>query len=188
VSAVHPRASLWRRHFLRPVVGLLVLNLVALVTFTLPRRWQEQNASLVVESLRQQVAEQRAITEALDARIATAQTNARELSRFYDEVVCAGPSAFLELVEELEEIVSELGLPPERRGYTPEPVTGAPLERVMITLPETGSYEQLGQLLDRLERTRHFVVIEEVGLDGSSSGSRLDVAVSTYCRIDGGVS
>jgi len=183
---VRDRRPFWRRRLLLPVLGLLALNVVALVGFTLPRRLEVRNTAQRLADLEREVAAQRAVTLALRAEAKAAEANEADLARFYESFVCRDDAELLQLLEELERTVAEVGLAPANRQYSYElePLRGTPLERIRIALPASGSYAQLGALLERLERWERFVVVDQVLLRDGGSGGELNVTLSAFCRAD----
>jgi len=177
-----PRRTGWQR-FVAPVVALFGVNLALLASFTGPRLAQERHSAERLASLRERVEQQRSRTETLRERAGVARANARQLARFYEEVVCSDEAARFELIESLERDLADAGVSTPRRSWSREPVSGLPLERVTGTLPTRGSYGQLTALLGRLERSPAFLIVEQVQLRHSErEGAVLDVAVATYCR------
>jgi Tfp pilus assembly protein PilO len=183
---VRDRRPFWRRRLLYPVLGLLGLNVVALVGFTLPRRLEVRSTAQRVAELEGEVARQRRVTLALRAEAEVAEANEADLTRFYDSLVCRDDAELLEILEELERTVAEVGLAPANRqyDYDLEPLRGTPLERIRISLPASGSYAQLGALLERLERSKRFVVVDQVLLREVASSGELNVTLSAFCRAD----
>jgi len=183
---VRDRRPFWRRRLVYPVLGLLGLNLVALVGFTLPRRLEVRNRARRVAELEREVADQRRVTLALRAEAKAAEANDADLERFYESFVCRDDAELLELLEELERTVAEVGLAPANRQYSYdlERLRGTPLERIRISLPASGSYAQLGTLLERLERWERFVVVDQVLLREVGAGGELNVTLSAFCRAD----
>jgi len=178
------RRPFWRRRLVYPVLGLLGLNLVALVGFTLPRRLEVQNRAKRLAELEQEIAAQRGVTLALREEAKAAEANEADLERFYDSLVCRDDGELLEILEELERTVSEVGLAPANRQYSYdlEPLRGTPLERIRISLPASGSYAQLGALLERLERWERFVVVDQVRLREVDVGGEVNLTLSAFCR------
>ena len=80
-------------------------------------------------------------------------------------------------------MATEPGLKPSARTYKLEDVKGADLTQVEVLLAVEGSYGQLMGFLDRVERSRHFLTIDRVGLSAGETGSpKLRVELSAYLR------
>ena len=90
------------------------------------------------------------------------------------------------MLEELQRIPRELGLRVGHRAYEPNPVKGLTLTRYAVTMPITGNYRQLTSFLDRMERSSHFMTVDEVNLRKRAAGGEadLDVTMSAYVRSE----
>lgn len=184
---MRPPQPAWRRYLLVPVVALLGVNLVVLASFTLPRLSEERHSAERLATLRERVERQRERTEALRERAEVAQANAEQLARFYDEVVCRGEAERLALVRSLQRDLEDVGVVSKRRSWSVEKVRELPLERFSGTLPAEGRYEQLTDLLERLERSEAFLIVESVQLrHREGTAASLDLSVATYCRAPEG--
>ena len=86
-------------------------------------------------------------------------------------------------LEAVEELAREPGLQLATRSVRREDVDGAPLERVVMTLPLEGSYPQLVGFLRGVERSKRFLTVDGVALRADAeSGGSLQVDLSTYLR------
>src|SRR6185295_15011871 len=88
------------------------------------------------------------------------------------------------LLEDIDHMATEPGLKPSARNYKLEDVKGADLTQVVVQLGVEGSYQQLMGFLDRVERSKHFLTIDRVGLSaGETTGTpKLRVELSAYMR------
>jgi len=141
----------WRAKLLPAFLGLLALNALAFVAWTLPRSLRQRNAQ---------------------ARAASARA----------ELQLEKQNLFQSL-EAVEELAREPGLQLATRSVRREDVDGAPLERVVMTLPLEGSYPQLVGFLRGVERSKRFLTVDGVALHADAeSGGSLQVDLSTYLR------
>ena len=178
----------WRRRLLVPFLALLGLNLVVFFAYTLPRRMQEKNIASRVVVLREEVDRERRATAELRRRAETLESNNRDVARFYREVVGGRRIGLLPVLEELEAIAGKLGLQSPRRNYAPKEVKGvAGLSRFQVTMPVTGNYRQLGAFLAALERSPHFLTVDQVAIrQKEGSVADLSVVLSAYFRGEEG--
>jgi Tfp pilus assembly protein PilO len=182
VSAPSKR-SLWRR-LLVPVLFLLGLNVLVLAAYTLPRAFQVSSATARAEAVRQELAREREVTAVLRRQGEAIRGNTADSARFYREFVVGSRTELIPLLEDIDHMATEPGLKPSARTYRLEDVKGADLTQVVVLLGVEGSYDQLVGFLDRVERSKHFLTIDRVGLSaGDSSGSpKLRVELSAYLR------
>jgi Tfp pilus assembly protein PilO len=178
----------WRRRLLVPVLALLGLNVVVFLAYTLPRRMQEKNIAQRVVVLREEVERERRAMADLRRRAETLESNHRDVTRFYREVVGGRRIGLLPVLQELEGMAEKLGLQSPRRNYAPKEVKGvAGLSRFTVTMPVTGNYRQLGSFLGALERSPHFLTVDKVSLrQKEGSVADLAIVVSAYFRGEEG--
>lgn len=178
----------WRRRLVKPLLWLLGLNGALFAVYTFPRLLQERTLAARVVTLRAEVERERATTGALRSRSDTVRSNARDLQRFYADLVGSKTGTLLPLLKEISGAAHSLGLTVGRAAYNPEEVKDAPLVRFVITMPIQGQYRQVVSLLDRLERSRHFVTVDQVQIRETqgSEGTGLNVEMSAYFRAEEG--
>ena len=180
----------WRRRLLVPFLVLAGLNLAVLAAYTVPRSLREKNIASRVVVLREDVERERRATADMRSRAETLDSNSRDLTRFYREIVAGRRSGLLPILQELESMATSLGLESPRRSYAPKEVKGvAGLSRFEITMPVTGTYRQLGAFLGALEKSRYFLTVDKVSLrQKEGSVADLAIVVSAYFRGEGGAS
>jgi Tfp pilus assembly protein PilO len=138
--------------------------------------------------LREEVERERRAMADLRRRAETLESNNRDMTRFYREVVGGRRMGLLPVLQELETIAAGLGLQSPQRTYVPKEVKGvAGLSRFQVTMPVSGSYRQLGSFLGALERSPHFLTVDKVALR-QRSGRVADLAIvlSAYFRGEEG--
>lgn len=178
------RRGFWRRYLLAPLAVLLAVNAVAWVGYTLPRSLEHERIAGRVAQLARLVREQRVRTEALTTLAESIRSNERDSERLFREVVCPTERAFLDLIEDLERAVVSSGLLPDRRTIRRDAIEELGLARYSVSLPASGSYRQLVDLIDEIESAPAFVIIEEIRLASADAGSAsLRVELSTYCVL-----
>jgi len=179
----------WRRRLLVPFLVLAGLNLAVFLAYTLPRRMQEKNIAIRVETLREDVKRERIAAAELRRRAETLQSNNRDQLRFRKEIVGGRRMSLLPILQELEATASSLGLESPRRSYAPKEVKGvAGLSRFEITMPVAGTYRQLGAFLAALEGSKYFLTVDKVALhQKEGSVADLSIVVSAYFRGEEGM-
>jgi Tfp pilus assembly protein PilO len=179
---VSPR---WRQRAWIAVGALAALNGVVFFVYTLPRDMEERSLAERAASLRAEVEGERSTVARLRRRTDALQANAADAERFYRGL--GSRSSLLAVVEELQRVPREMRLRVTHRSYEPEQVKGLPLTRYSITMPVAGTYRQLTAFLDRVERSPHFLTVDQVSLRKRGSGGEadLDVVLSAYVRSEG---
>jgi Tfp pilus assembly protein PilO len=169
----------WRGRLRRSVIGLYVLNAAVFGAFTLPRVLQEQSLAQRRATLLLERERERRVVVRLRERAEVIRSNARDAERLYRELVV--PER--DLVSVLREL-DHAAPTPGNRSFHSEEVKGAHVQRFAVTMPLSGSYEQLVAFVRRLESFPRFVTVDRVVLRESGGAAGLDVVVSAYYRPD----
>jgi len=164
--------------------ALAGLNAVVFSVYTVPKRLEGRSLAARVASLRAEVARDRAAADRLRRHNEAVEANTSDTARFYKGL--GTRNELLAVVEDLQKTPRELGLRVGHRTYEPNVVKGLPLTRYAITMPITGNYRQLTAFLDRMERSPHFLTVDEVKLrkPAASGEADLDVTLSAYVRSE----
>lgn len=176
-------APFWRRRLLPASFVLLGLNLAGLAAWTGPRYWMQRNAATRAEAARAELERQRRAAAALRDRAASIRGNAADLERFYRSLAGSEKTDLLPTLKAIEELAGSPGLRPGARGFQRAEVRDARVERVAVTLPLAGSYEQLVGFLREVEASPRFLTVDRVSMRAENEGgARLQVELSTYLR------
>lgn len=176
-------APFWRRRLLPAFLVLAGVNLVVLAAWTGPQYWKQRNAASRAEARRAEVERERRTAAALRERAAAIRANAADLERFYRSLAGAEKGDLLPTLEAIEELARAPGLTPGRRAFQREDVEKARVERVAVTLPLSGSYDQLVGFLREVEASPRFLTVDRVAMRADrDGGAALQVELSTYLR------
>jgi Tfp pilus assembly protein PilO len=176
-------APFWRLWLLPAFLVLLGLNLVALLAWTGPRYWTQRNAASRAEAARAEVERQRRTTDLLRERAAAIRENAADVERFYRSLAGTEKADLLPTLQAIEDLARSPGLRPGARAFQRAEVQDARVERVAVTLPLEGSYEQLVGFLREVEASPRFLTVDRVSMRAENEGgARLQVELSTYLR------
>ena len=174
----------WRARLLPLFLGLLALNGLVFVAWTLPRSLRQRSAQARAESARADLALEKQRAQALADRADAIRANGKDLERFYATLAGDDKQDLFQSLEAVEELARGPGLQLATRNVRREDVDGAPLERVVMTLPLEGSYPQLVGFLRGVELSKRFLTIDGVQLHADAqSGGSLQVDLSTYLRL-----
>lgn len=174
---------LWRRVLAPAFLVLLVLNLAVLLAWTLPRSLRQRNVAERAVAARHELALERERLLSLKQRAAAIRANREDLERFYSTLAGSEKQDLLPTLATIEELARGPGLQPTTRTIRRQDVAKAPLERVALTLPLSGSYAELVGFLRGVERSPRFLTVDRVALRADTeSGAALQVELSTYLR------
>jgi Tfp pilus assembly protein PilO len=183
---VSAKGPLWRTRLLPAFLVLLGVNLVALVVWTGPRYWRQRNAATRAEAARVEAERQRAAVVRLRERAAAIRGNGADVQRFY-QGAGTEKADLLPTLEAIEDMARAPGLRPGARTFKREEVLDAQVERVVVTLPLEGSYEQLVGFLREVERSPRFLTVDGVAMRANTAGATtLQVEFSAYLRSSAG--
>jgi Tfp pilus assembly protein PilO len=178
-------APLWRRWLLPAFLLLLVVNLLTAAVWTVPRTLRIRSATARVEEARAMVEQERSVVAQQRERGNAIDANAEDLARFCDTVVGPERVELLPTLEDIEAMARAPGLTPGRRSFGREEVEGTAVERVSVTLPLQGSYQQLVGFLRAVERSERFLTVDGVSLRGEpGGGAYLQVEMSAFMRLE----
>jgi Tfp pilus assembly protein PilO len=179
------RGPFWRRWLLPVFLLLLVVNLLAAAVWTVPRTMRLRNATVRVEAARELLEQERVGLAGQRERTEAIVANGRDLERFYESVVGPERTELLPTLEDIEAMARAPGLQPGARTFRREDVQDARIERVAVSLPLTGSYEQLVGFLREVERSDRFLTVDSISLQGRrEGGAALRVEMSAFMRLD----
>ncbi|MDX2268999.1 MAG: hypothetical protein NW208_12890 [Bryobacter sp.] len=177
----------WRepRIFMRFILGLLLLGtLVALYFLFFP-----PGGSL--EDLERRYAEARATQERNGRNIervrslaAKVQTSRQEGEKFLDTYFLDRRSTASTIIDSLQKLSKESGIRPKDHSFLAEPVEGAPdLAILTINGAYEGTYADLVQFLDKIDRSPRFLIIDNLTASPVQNQNTLNVSVRFHVFV-----
>lgn len=108
---------------------------------------------------------------------------AQECDEFYQKDLLPESSGDTAVIADIGQIAKSAGVQTGGVGLLEKEVKGRGLEEVEITGSVQGSYQNLIQLIDGIERSTHFYVLDSLTLNSENSGVvKLQIALRTYFR------
>jgi len=176
----------WRTRLLPAFLVLAGVNILALAAWTGPRYWAEKNAAARAQAAQDEVQRQRRTAAALRERAAAIHENGADVERFYRSLAGTEKADLAPTLEAIESLARAPGLTPGTRSFRREDVSDARVERVAVTLPLAGSYEQLVGFLRGIEGSPRFLTVDRVAMRAEKDrGTSLQVELSAYLRRTG---
>lgn len=120
-------------------------------------------------------------------QLALLKTAQQDLVHFYQAL--PGETVFPELVSFISESAVEHHLSTSTISYQPEGTEAAGIDKVVISFNVKGKYQDIRKLIDRLEQSDYFLIIENLVLASSSEpgskaeGSRPGEAIQLQLRL-----
>jgi hypothetical protein len=175
------------RRWLLPLGAVLAVNLVVLIAVVLPLRRSVQSADVRARTSAESLAEAAADFKNAEATRDGQGQTAKDLARFYKEVLPADVAAARRLTHlKLSQMVRQHDVDFQRSASTPEANRASELERLKITYALSGDWQDIRQLIHEIETGPDFVVIDNVVLqEGSEANAPLSLILdlSTYYRV-----
>lgn len=180
--SAQPRS--WRRLAFYAWVALVVVNVLVLALFTLPRQLRERHLAESAARLRIELGQVRERNRQLRERDQTARQNDVDVKRFYNGLVGTRDQTLLPVLTALEREARALRLVPGPQAFDAKPIKNSVLVRFAIQMPVSGAYPQLVAYLDRLERLPYFLTVDGVQLkqQPQGAGTELGLRLSLYFR------
>jgi Tfp pilus assembly protein PilO len=172
------------------VLGLAcVANVLAYAVFVHPLSQQVANVEQRDEAAERALSDARLEHARVSGTLNGKARASTELATFYHEVLprdLAGARRLTFL--RLAQLARDTNLQYERASYEPDTEDGSTLTRLQIEMVLLGAYADVRDFMYRLETSPEFVVIDNVQLDGDSTGDGLLVVtldLSTYYTVGG---
>ena len=105
------------------------------------------------------------------------------LEVFYSEILSTKQERLISFQREIRDVAMKFKINLETIGYRREPFPEDRVAKFSATMPLTGSYENLREFVDTIERSENFIVIDSIQLTSSKEGGvilSLLIQLSTY--------
>ncbi len=143
------------------------------------------------ERLTQQTEQDRTLSQEL-ARLedfkARAVTNQRRIQQLYGVRLATQEQRLTAIISEVRRLATQAGLEPTSVSYPEKELEEFGLEQKSFAFTVAGNYADLRKLINSLELTPSFLILDEIGLGqqggGSKSSLRINLRISTLFAID----
>lgn len=180
-----PRRRLTRRHALMALGVLLAFDVVFYLFAVRPLGAREEEQRILLRTLLQQRQQQTEALERLRAVVAKVEKARVEGDELINQLTLARNNTYSRLVAELDTAADEAGLESRERAYDPDPIEGAEeYGAITVTASFRGRYEQLVNLLHRLDHSEEFLIIGALGATPRSDTHDLQITmrIDTFVR------
>ncbi len=173
-----------------PAAVLLTVNLCAFALYQGLWAGRAEERSTAVERQRDRLAQVTSERETAERLATRAERNHRRLTRLYRQRFRTQEERVTKLIAEVKRLARRSGLDPATIRYPDQAIEGRGLVKRSIVFGVDGSYQALRRLINLLEVTDTFVILEEIRPGGrsgkGSSGNNLsiDLAISTLFLED----
>lgn len=179
------------RFVMRVVIGvLLVANLIAAFTIVRPVGGSAEELELEVLSGRQQITQKQAAIKRLQFLASKIEQAKSAGDHFMDSYFMSRRTTSSTILEELLKAAKDSGIKPKGDAFTFEDVEGSDsLSMMTITASYEGTYRDLLEFVNRLDRSPRFLILENLSaqpMQGAGANAPLDVRIKldTFVRED----
>ena len=147
---------------------------------------REQEQDILLRTLFDQREQKTVELEKLRAVVEKVEKARADGDALIDELTLARRNTFSRLVTELDAAADEAGLESRERSYNPDPIEGADDDYGASPVQASfrGRYEQLVNLLHRLDHSEEFLIIGALGATPRSDSNDLQITmrIDTFVR------
>jgi len=174
----------------RIIVGLLLLANVVAAVFAF-RPWEDsplQVEQRIIDA-RKQSMQRRANIERLKILVAKSEKARKEGEQFMSKYFLTRRTAASTLVSELTGMAKASGIKPKEHSFAFEQVEGSDnIAMMTITANYEGTYADLIQYINRIDRSGHFFILENLAAAPQQGGNgvlNISIKVNIFVREDG---
>lgn len=177
------REDLWRVAGVLAV--LLLLNLGFYLLLNLPRLRALENLQAASDAAARALRTGAARRDAMRDLIRRYDEEQVQLGDFHANRLGSQADRMTSIQKEIRGIAGEFRIDPEAIDYSPVEIQGTDLTSFQITIPLVGGYPNLRQFINRVEKSQHLLIVDEVQLTGAREGGAmlsLTIKISTCFR------
>jgi hypothetical protein len=166
-----------------PALMVVIINLAVLSTYRFLLAGQAQLLAARVERLEGELGELQSRRSALEDGVAQAEVNRNRIGEFYRDWLATEPERLTRVIAEVKTLAGRAGVETSNFGYPEEVLADYGLARRSIVFSVSGTYQSLRQLINLLELSDQFVILDEIRLSDQGrggSGVRVDLKLSTF--------
>jgi len=174
------RENLWR---ISAVLGaLLLLDLGFYLLFNLPRVRSLHGLEEGRNSAARDLRGTQARCEQMRQKLSQFDEQTGKLDDFYTNVLGTQVDRMTTIQKEVRSIATEFHIDPESIDYASQEMEGPGMTLFQITIPLVGGYPNLRQFINRIESSKHLLIVDSVELTGAREGGAmlsLTIKIST---------
>jgi hypothetical protein len=120
----------------------------------------------------------RAQRELVEGTVGRIRASEEGLADFYGRRLSSESQALTRIIAEIKDLCDRAGIPPTSLSYEKQSLEGQDVFRRTITFAVNGSYAQLRQLINFIELSDSFLILDQVGLRGNDvEGTQLRISL-----------
>jgi Tfp pilus assembly protein PilO len=178
-----------RRMVVRGTLGALLLaNLIAGAFAFHVLGGSPEDLAEQMRSKQRDLAWQMQQTARMRTLVAKVQQAKVEGDKFLDDCTMERASAYSTLIDDLNRMAAESGMQTKEFSYVLDPVEGSDrIEQLTISANFEGSYGNLTKLINMLDKSQRFLIIDSMQASPQSNGAlNVNLRLDTFVRQTGG--
>lgn len=171
------------RQIVTVLLVVLVANIVAYAALVRPRIAELRRLTAESAPRLQQLENREAEVRIREEYVAALERAGTDLEHLRGEVLSTKRVRMIDVQFELANLARRFGINLKRVQYENEVLADEGMERFGMVVPLEGGYASLRRFLQAVEKSREFLVIEEVSLAGKEGGGnllQLSITLATY--------
>lgn len=188
IAAVAPKAAVRDpRTLARVILGILLLaNIVAAIVAFRPWEASPEELERQMTDLRKQGIQRRGQIDRLKVLVTKSEKAVKEGDQFMGKYFLGRRTASSTLVNELHTMAKSTGIKPKEHAFVFEPIEGSEdLAMMTITGNYEGSYADLIQYVNRIDRSPRFFILESLSASpqqGNPGVLNINMKVNVFVR------
>jgi Tfp pilus assembly protein PilO len=168
-------------HAVRWAAVLILINLLLFAFIVLPKRNRIVSEQSHYAELRNKVIDEQRNVRRLQQRLLKLQQARIDLRAMYAQVLAPKRTGVTDIRLELESLLSGLRMQGDF-AYTNQSLPEFGLHVLKLSLPVQGSYPEIRQFINDIERSRYFLILDRVDLTSQERSDLLNLnfSLSTY--------
>jgi Tfp pilus assembly protein PilO len=174
-----------RRNVLIVLGVFLALDLLFYLFAVRPLDAREQEQRVMLETLQQQVEQKQKDVERLKLIVSKVAKARAEGDALLEDVTFLRRTTFSDLMAELIESAKQAGIDTREGNFDAEPIEGSDDYGILsLTANFRGEYESLVKFVNRLDRSKRFLIVGSLGATPRSDSTELQITmtIDTFVR------
>jgi Tfp pilus assembly protein PilO len=171
-------------HLIRLAIVFIVINLVIFALLVLPNQSRIATLQSNYASARTQAMSEQKQNQELKTRIANLRKAQKDLDEIYTKWLVPKEKGVTDIRLELESLAQSMQVRRQDVSLRYQAMPDFKLQQFTVSVPVEGTYRNIRQFINKLERSRHFLILERVDLTVPSKRPadtlNLDFKLSTY--------
>ncbi|HEV7503998.1 MAG TPA: GspMb/PilO family protein [Thermoanaerobaculia bacterium] len=181
------RGEIWRQRLWIWVPALLffLANAVAFSVYKLGYAGQVEQLDVEIHAQEQKRHELNGQYQQLQTMIARVRTNQEQVQQLYADRFSTRSRRLTTVTQEVKDLARQAGLSPRAISYPEREIKDYGLIKRSFNFSVQGPYPALRKLVNLLETSRSFIVIDELSVGSNSEGPelRIDLTLSTLFAL-----